>query len=108
MTKKIQDLAESIKTKLSFDDYTPSTHNTITPDLGDTVIPDSGNDVIMVKRKAIKKVKRTFYILEGVAEQLDDLYAKLLTQKKKVDKSDIITQALLNLFENCDCEIERF
>ena len=108
MAKKIEELAQSIKTKLSFDDYTPSTHNTITPDAGNTVLPDCNNDVIMVKRKAVKKVKRTFYILEGVAEQLDDLYAKLLTQKKKVDKSDIVTQALLNLFEDCDCEIERF
>ena len=108
MAKKIEELAQSIKTKLSFDDYTPSTHNTITPDVGNTALPDCNNDVIMVKRKAVKKVKRTFYILEGVAEQLDDLYAKLLTQKKKVDKSDIVTQALLNLFEDCDCEIERF
>lgn len=108
MAKKIEELAQSIKTKLSFDDYTPSTHNTITPEVGNTVLPDCNNDVIMVKRKAVKKVKRTFYILEGVAEQLDDLYAKLLTQKKKVDKSDIITQALLKLFEDPEAEIERF
>lgn len=108
MAKKIEELAQSIKTKLSFDDYTPSTHNTITPDAGNTILPDCNNDIIMVKRKAVKKVKRTFYILEGVAEQLDDLYAKLLTQKKKVDKSDIITQALLNLFEDPEAEIERF
>lgn len=100
MSKKIEELKESIKTKLSFDDYTPSTQNTITPDVGNTSI--------MSKRKAVKKVKRTFYILEGVAEQLDDLYAKLLTQKKKVDKSDIITHALLKLFEDPEAEIERF
>lgn len=100
MTKKIQELKESIKTKLSFDDYTPSTQNAIKP--------DEGNTVIKSKHNAIKKVKRTFYILEGVAEQLDDLYAKLLTQKKKVDKSDIVTQALLKLFEDPEAEIERF
>lgn len=45
---------------------------------------------------------------KGVAEQLDDLYAKKMLEKRKIDKSDIVTQALLNLFEDCDCEIERF
>lgn len=100
MTKKINDLGESIKSKLSFDDYQPSTQNTIKPDVG--------NANIMVKHKAIKKVKRTFYIREEIAEQLDALYAKLLTEKKKIDKSDIVTQALLNLFENPASEIERF
>jgi len=100
MSNKIKDVAQSIKSKLSFDDYEPSTHNTIKT--------DEGNTVIKVKHKAIKKVKRTFYIQEVIADQLDALYAKLITEKKKVDKSDIVSRALLKLFENPEEEIERF
>lgn len=100
MSKKIEDLKQSIKSGLSFDDYTPSTHNNIKP--------DAGNDVIKVKHNAIKKVKRTFYIREEVADQLDALYAKYITEKKKVDKSDIVTQALINLLENSECEVKSF
>lgn len=100
MSKKLDDVKESIKSGLSFNDYTPSAPNAIKP--------DEGNAVIKVKHNAVKKVKRTFYISETVAEQLDELYAKKLTQKKKIDKSDIVTQALVNLFENEEVEIKRF
>lgn len=100
MSKKIEELKESIKTKLNFDDYTPSTQNAIKT--------DENNTVIKVKHNTIKKVKRTFYIREEVADQLDALYAKFITNKKKVDKSDIVTQALLKLFEDSEAEIERF
>ena len=92
MTKKIEDAAESIKSKLSFEDYKLSTHNT----------------VIKFRRNNIKKVKRTFYIREEVAYQLDALYAKFITDKNKIDKSDIVTQALLKLFENPESAIHRF
>ena len=100
MSKKINEVEQSIKSKLSFDDYTPSTQN--------VVMPDFGNTSIMAKHKAIKKVKRTFYILENVAEELDALYAKKLTEKKKIDKSDIVTQALMMLFEDPECEVKSF
>src|SRR5688572_27996216 len=100
MSKKIEELKESIKTKLSFDNYTPSTHNTIQPDVGNTVITS--------KHKAVKKVKRTFYIQETIADQLDALYAKLITEKRKVDKSDIVSRALLKLLEEPETEILRF
>lgn len=99
MSKKINDVAESIKSKLSFDDYTPS-HNTIKP--------EGGNSVIKTKHNALKKVKRTFFILESVSDQLDALYAKKITDKKKVDKSDIVTQALMNLFDEPESEIKSF
>lgn len=124
MKNKIDEMTKSIKSKLSFDDYTPSIHNdikTLSPKDIETsehnsVIPDKhnevnkleNNDVVMSKHNAIKKVKRTFYILESVAEQLDALYAKKLTEKKKIDKSDIVTQALTQLFEDSECEIKSF
>jgi len=100
MPKKINEVAQSIKSKLSFDDYIPSTHNTITS--------DCNNSIIMAKHKDIKKVKRTFYLLESVAEQLDALYAKKLIEKKKIDKSDIVTEALMKLFEDPECEVKCF
>lgn len=92
MSNKIKDVQKSIKSKLSFEDYRPSEQNT----------------VIKSRRNAIKKVKRTFYIQEIVADKLDTLYAKFITDKKKIDKSDIVTQALLKLFENPESAIERF
>lgn len=111
MSKKIEEVTESIKSKLSFDDYEPSLPNALTPlqhnDLKQELLKnqktESHNDI-----KKVNKVKRTFYILESVADQLDEVYAKKLTQKKKVDKSDIVTQALKNLFENEDSEIAVF
>ncbi len=54
------------------------------------------------------KVKRTFYLLESIAEELDALYVKKLSEKKKVDKSDIVTQGLKKLFEDPECEIKSF
>lgn len=100
MSNKLDEVAKSIKSKLSFDDYTLSTHTTIKP--------EEGNTVIKAKHNAIKKVKRTFYIREEVADQLDALYAKFITDKKKVDKSDIVTQALLKLFEDSKCVVKSF
>lgn len=100
MSNKIHDVAESIKSKLSFDDYTPSPHK--------NVMNEGNNTIIMANRKAVKKVKRTFYIQERIADHLDALYAKKLMEKEKIDKSDIVTQALVNLFENNECEIQRF
>lgn len=198
MTKKINDVAESIKSKLSFDDYTPSQHKDVidtsdiktekqpidiraplrhayiyvmqkgdgTCKIGLSKSPENrplnlslflktklkiagyyesqncyfdekkihsilaeyslGGEFFNLSYFQIKsmlngvynfedyvnpiknKVKRTFYILEEVAEQLDTLYAKFLTDNEKVDKSDIVTQALLKLFEDPDCKVERF
>lgn len=96
MSEKIKDLAESIKSKLSFDDYKPATQKKT----------DFGNAGIM--SNDVKKVKRTFYIQEDIANQLDALYAKKITDRKKVDKSDIVSQALTNLFEDPECEVKTF
>lgn len=101
MSKKIKDVSESIKSKLSFDDYTPSSPLQID-------LMQECHKAIKPERQKSNKVKRTFYILESVADKLDEVYAKKLTEKKKVDKSDIVTQALTNLFMNEENEIQMF
>ncbi len=92
MTKKIKDAADSIKSKLSFDDYKPSEHNDIKTEEQKHVIK-------------VKKVKRTFYLDERVVEKLDSLYAKKLSEKKPVDKSDVVAYALEKLLEDESVEI---
>lgn len=111
MTKNIENVSQSIKSNLNFEDYTPSLPNALTPlqridlitECRKAVKTESRNDIIKSS-----KVKRTFYILEEVADKLDEVYAKKLTQKKKVDKSDIVTQALKNLFKDENCVIEEY
>lgn len=100
MSKKLDDVTKSIKSKLSFDDYTPSSPNDAVTSEHKNIKTEKPNAVIKPK-----KVKRTFYILEEVAEQFDDFYAKKLSEKCKVDKSDIITQAIKNLLEDKDAKI---
>lgn len=116
MKNKLDDVTQSIKSKLSFDDYTPSNPNAIITEKHKDILPlklnydqtSNHNDVNTECHKDIKKVKRTFYIREEVADKLDALYAQKIMQKKKIDKSDIVTQALINLFLEDECEIERF
>ena len=124
MGNKINNVTDSIKSKLSFDDYPvpndiipegqhdikmvkhtdikPLGHNSVKPECHNTIIPESQPDI------KVRKVKRTFYILEEVAEQLDEFYAKRLGEKKKVDKSDIVTQAIKNLLCDKDAEVGVF
>lgn len=129
MADKLNKVADSIKSKLSFDDYQVSMpahnaimpeshndiktsqhtnlkteeHNSVNTESHKAIIPESQPDVIKVR-----KVKRTFYILEEVADQLDEFYAKRLGEKKKVDKSDIVTQAIKNLLGDKDAEVGVF
>lgn len=90
MSNKINEVTESIKSKLSFDDYKPLAHN-------DGVM-SKHSDIKTSKHPDGKKVKRTFYISQEVADQIDDRYAKNLTEKRKIDKSDIVTDALAMYF----------
>lgn len=84
---QLKEVTESIKSKLSFDDYTPSQH----PDIK----PSKQKDVVKAK-----KVKRTFYLDETVVEKLDSFYAKKLSEKQAVDKSDVVAFALEKLLED--------
>lgn len=93
MKTKINEVAESIKSKLLFEDYKPS------------LCKDVNTETQC--HNAIKKVKRTFYILESVANELDALYLKKFVENDKVDKSDIVTQGLINLFKD-QSEIKKF
>jgi len=129
MADKLNKVADSIKSKLSFDDYQVSipAHNAIIPESHNVVKTSQHTDVKTEEHNSVKteshnaimlesqpdvikvrKVKRTFYILEEVADQLDEFYAKRLGEKKKVDKSDIVTQAIKNLLEDKDPDVGVF
>lgn len=127
MADKLDSVTNSIKNKLSFDDYKvsspnaiiPESHNDIKPEPPKDLKPEGNNSVKTESHNdsvpeyhndiiKVKKVKRTFYILEEVAEQLDEFYAKRLGEKKKVDKSDIVTQAIKNLLQNENAEVLEF
>ena len=95
MNKKIQEVSESIKSKLSFDDYKAS----------------ENKDIKTEENKEVKtstKVKRTFYLNKEIVDKLDEFYARKLTEKNKVDKSDIVMQALENLFEQGNIDIKTY
>lgn len=92
MSNKLEKVTESIKSKLSFDDYTPSQQ----PDIK----PSEQKDVVKSK-----KVKRTFYLDESVVDKLDAFYAKKLSEKKQVDKSDVVAFALEQLLEQDDITV---
>ncbi len=102
MSKRIiNTVANSIKSKLSFDDYKPNLEKNLIEKF--ITFTERHNAIIKVK-----KVKRTFYLLESIADELDEFYARKLSEKKKVDKSDIVTQALKNLFEDKNCVVDEF
>lgn len=105
----INTVTESIKSKLSFDDYKPSMQPNLIEELTKFVEKQNAQKEQVVISKI--KVKRTFYILESIADELDDFYVRKLSEKnkkKKIDKSDIVTQALKNLFADKNCEVEEF
>lgn len=97
MSKKIKEAAESIKSKLSFDDYTPSPPKDVKTE-----------EHIDIKTEKPRKVKRTFYILESIAKQLDAMYAQRLVREDKIDKSDIVAQALLEFMKNENADVKSF
>ncbi len=105
MSKKIKDVSQSIKSKLSFDDYQTSTPNEVKAEEQKEVKTEPPK---AVKTERSRKVKRTFYILEDVAEAFDEYFINTLIQKKKVDKSDIITQAIKNFIKDENAEISNF
>jgi hypothetical protein len=98
--KQLEEAAKSIKSKLSFDDYSPSLPNDSVKLEHQNVKTEEHSDI-----KKSKKVKRTFYLDEKIVEQLDEFYVKKLSEKKQVDKSDIVAQALKNLLEDKDAEV---
>lgn len=96
MKKKLTEVSNSIKTnRLSFDEYETS--------LSNPVQESSHNNVTKEK-----KIKRTFYLLESIIDDFDAFYAKKLGQKIKLDKSDIISQAIVNLLKDPEAHIGKF
>lgn len=113
MIKKIKEASESIKSKLSFEDYKPSTHNTIQTEEHNDVQTYGHNDIKTEEQLAIKtekprKVKRTFYILESIVKQMDAMYATRLVREDKIDKSDIVAEALLEFMKNENADVRSF
>lgn len=120
MADKIKNVTDSIKSRLSFDNYKASTlpndampesHKDINTEKPKDLKPESHNSVMDARHTDIirsKKVKRTFYILEEIADRLDEFYAKRLSEKKKVDKSDIVTQAIKDLLQDGNVEVNTF
>lgn len=100
---KIKEVSESIKSKLNFDDYEPSVSKDGEKSENKDIKTAQHNDI-----KKSKKIKRTFYLLEEVAEQLDDFYAKKLGERIKIDKSDIVTQAIKNLLEDENADVKEY
>lgn len=86
-----------MKSKLSFEEYTPSTQNDVKTE-----------EHIDVKTEKPRKVKRTFYILESIAKQLDAMYAQRLVREDKIDKSDIVAQALLEFMKQENPDVKAF
>ncbi len=111
MSKRIiNTVTNSIKSKLSFDDYKPSMQPNLIEELRKFVEKKKAKEEQVAIPKAIK-VKRTFYILESIADELDEFYARKLSEKKKkkkIDKSDIVTQALKNLLSDKNSVVEEF
>lgn len=97
MKKKLDEVSESIKSKLSFDDYKPSLPNAVKPEVN----KDS-------KPVRPKKTKVTFYLQDVLLKEFNDFYANQLLKNHKLDKSDIISQAIKNLMEDVNVEIETF
>lgn len=109
--KQLEETAKSIKSKLSFDDYSPSLPNEVSTSENKDIIKLEHQNVKTEEHSDIKKpkkVKRTFYLDEKIVEQLDEFYVKKLSEKKQVDKSDIVAQALKNLLEDKDAEVGSF
>lgn len=101
MSNKIQEVSESIKSKLSFDDYKPSEKTETLKH-----IKTEKHKHINTEKKC--KVKKTFYISECVINQFEDYYIQCLLKNKKLDKSDLITQAIINLINKKDLDIKIF
>lgn len=99
MSSKIQEVSESIKSKLSFEDYKTSERT------------EAHKHISTEKQKHIiteKKIKKTFYIPEFIVNQFEDYYIQCLLKNKKIDKSDLITQAIINLIDKKDLDIKIF
>lgn len=95
-----EDYKEQIPNAVSTEAHKDIT--TETPKLEEKEVPKH------IKTETPKKAKRTFYIQESVLAQLDTYYAKCLMNNKKVDKGDIVTQAIKNLLEDENAEVGIF
>lgn len=85
----IDQTAKSIKKKkISLASYT---------EIPNTLSTETHKDSNTEKQHAVKKVKRTFYIPEDIADVFDNLHAKLVLNKRKADKSELIKIALEDL-----------
>lgn len=82
MSKKIKDVSESIKTKLSFDDYKVNT--------------ESPKHIKTESHKEVEeaKVKCTFYVPASTQQTFEDIYFKLNFKRKKITRSELIKTAI--------------
>lgn len=99
----IESVSKSIKKKLTLKDYTTETHNAVLteePKNVETLTPSPERPTpIDIKPAKPKKVKRTFYIDVEIDSAFDKHYAKLLLNGEKVDKSELISQAITNFLQ---------
>lgn len=131
--KNLDRLKESLAKKLSFeDDYTPSIigspnggnnecNNNLNTECRDVVNTELPNSVIKESHNTVnnelknestaekkKKSKCTFYILDSVLEDFNKFYLTLKMSNPKIDRSDLITQAMKDIMEKTITDIERF
>lgn len=97
MSKKLDKVSNSIKSKLSFDDYKPSTPNDVKTAENNAVKPERQN-----------KTKVTFYLQDNLLKEFNEFYAKRLIENHKLAKSDVISQAIKNLIVDPEIPIESF
>jgi len=89
LSKKIKEVSESIKSKLSFEDY--------------KVFPEGHNAINTPTHKEVgeEKVKCTFYLPKTYQRTLEKLYFKLNLNddEEKISRSMLMKTALDSLFE---------
>jgi hypothetical protein len=123
MKNNINKTKESLAQKLSFNNsFTPSTsepnsvntecNNSVNTECNNSANTESQNsrntDLNNSDKSKKKKSKCTFYILNSILEDFDKFYLTLKMTHPKIDRSDLITQAIKDLMQKKIEEIERF
>lgn len=114
MSKKIEEVTASIKSKLSFEDYTcqkepkPEGDKVGRSESGKVAMSESGKVANTKSLSSGKKVKRTFFIPEELALKIEKIHLERWIENKRIDKSDIVAQALTNFFMSEKLEIQIF
>lgn len=80
MTKKIKQVTDSIKSKLSFDGYKVNT--------------EVNNYIKTEKNTEEEKMKCTFYLPKLAQEDFETIYYTLSLKRKKISRSGLMTMAI--------------